>query len=1078
MKKFIWKIFFIIFLFVICDIVVSQEKYSEEDFDFTFDLKFSNWMNYGLKNLEEEKRIDGFSKLISYRLIWKGKNKDDGKKLTIRIENKNPIITNNYDYYDIPSIKINVLFLGVGSAINFVDYVKLKKDDEPSVRNIFFKLAKNGKLTFQKGNEKDLQWVVVKVLKNENIKTREKIKKYGRIHSRFLFVLWNKAAVPDLPTYITNTNYKEYYSETPLIPDSESKLEQRPTDIAFDIDIEINERFYNKNNRPKYGLMELKEHHSWIPFRFIKEYRLIGQTKNKGKPIPLSKSKNKDYSATLTEKSKDNIKVNIGFIGVQPVEKEILIPSNDYDEKKNMEQLFKLMADHNKLEYDPEDSKYNLKLITILMDKKNVNKELIKKFKDNKIPRHKYFFILSTKPFSVIKDIIADKDEIKEVVLFKKVDKPITRKATPKKVNKYYIESLKKISILNKIPKDSLLKYLKLSLKISPEKNISELNCISRDGKILIGWRAKSNNKFSIVIKESKYFTYKFETNKLIFEKKDFNQNNKEYKKFINLTIDYVKKYINYSFVDKSNQQFSSILDSLREVYGPKLVVISENSKSGKKDTLKSVIQKDYKLAIPKYYLENKDIKISIRLPSNKEVSITANSESVSIPVKLGRKPVNIEIICEEDNHNLVEDSLTTVKILFRNNDIYSELNNKSLNKPINLFSYGKRKIKYDILVSHPYYYQKIPKEKGYFIKGLTLHIPMKLAKISFSVKFKKDGKFIKPKLPIDIKLKFEKEEFFKQFRIKPQFEYSKKEGYDYPITVNLKRKDSKIWKITEGDIINESSLNENGEHDIIIKRKTHKVPFKLTIISNDIPQNKIPIKVYLENDNIFDKKVAINDSISKTIEWPKEPSPLDEKIKIKLEKPKGFNVKGDDWRKHTYDDQISWNSKKHVKIPLEKLKDVPVLYADITIGPINRRVLYDSLNIIVKQVNKSDVKQCFLLVSNGIERNFSGITGIKKVLSDIPKFEPLSPNFYPEITRLLTKFQAAFSKQDRDRTNVKFYFYISNSTYDWLSRDTNKLNKKLNDLGISHDQVIFFISDPELPTGKLGDYNMVNWQI
>lgn len=222
------------------------------------------------------------------------------------------------------------------------------------------------------------------------------------------------------------------------------------------------------------------------------------------------------------------------------------------------------------------------------------------------------------------------------------------------------------------------------------------------------------------------------------------------------------------------------------------------------------------------------------------------------------------------------------------------------------------------------------------------------------------------------------------------------------------------------------------------------------------------------------DVQLAVNQTKRETISWPRKPLDKDT-VRISVEKPIGLNVREDvQWQNATFDTTLRWDGVSEIQFQLYKLPVFEILYLDLTQDNIDRSILLENINSHLSAIQqRKDVQDCFLWLSNGVDRSYGYAERARDIVNGLSRVEPLVQDFYNELRRVVDGFNS--SCKVLQRIQPEYHLFLSQSSFNWIRADVQTLTKMMKQLGLTEDQVTFYVQTDRKTDNALGRFRIVN---
>jgi hypothetical protein len=292
------------------------------------------------------------------------------------------------------------------------------------------------------------------------------------------------------------------------------------------------------------------------------------------------------------------------------------------------------------------------------------------------------------------------------------------------------------------------------------------------------------------------------------------------------------------------------------------------------------------------------------------------------------------------------------------------------------------------------------------------------------------------------------------------------------PIDLELRPGDTDCWRLAGRE------LKPNGPNRVSIERVLNrKAPFAFRIVApKEIPALRLKASLMAEGSpsDWIDRQVTLNEPFTSNIPWPQRPLDADT-VRIVLEKHTGIGVNGDQrWQSMTLDTAMRWNGIDEIQLEVHKLPPFRILYVDLTQDNIDRAVLLKTLNSQLSEIEqRTEVRDCFLWLSNGVDRSYGYFEKVRSVINDLTRFESLVQDFYNEVRKIVDGYKASCNVLQR--VVPDYHFYLSQSTFKWIRADVQTLSKRLRDIGVTDDRVTFYVYSDQKVEKVLGSFRIVN---
>jgi hypothetical protein len=495
----------------------------------------------------------------------------------------------------------------------------------------------------------------------------------------------------------------------------------------------------------------------------------------------------------------------------------------------------------------------------------------------------------------------------------------------------------------------------------------------------------------------------------------------------------------------------SARMDMLTQLY------LYRVPKFGHNDTVRwdLKLSKD-SISLPAYLIGGGSSKLTLRLKDNpfadleKEVVVKEIGKTLEIPLVLKLAPVTFLIY--EDNGKGYEGALRVTARRDGHSVVIGGVGNEDA---IGLFAGGVYSI------------EGISEDEDYAFGPLQIdpqkksrqEIKLHLAITRFEFRLVREGEFSTAKLPDSIRSSSNRRAFTAKLDIRKQgqtefasFGIPKKSRVK-PEKIEFPQEYAKAWDV-----------ERRGKEELVVRRRTKARTFNLKLSSDESsPPTSVNLKF---RDEV--KMLGANGKFSKSVEWPEVPQKEFDTISIAIEKPRGYDYEPvarweEGWAKET----IRWDGKEEIVKRLVRLPNLDVIYADITLQNIDRKLLVERIQRIVASCrDRQQVNDCLIWVTNCLTRYSGFINNVETVLDNIFTLDALAPSFYNELGLLWSKVQ---SYEHIERVRPMLHMFISRSTYKWIDKDQETLKRTLAGYGLDPATIVFYVEDKNLKDMKLG---------
>jgi hypothetical protein len=527
-------------------------------------------------------------------------------------------------------------------------------------------------------------------------------------------------------------------------------------------------------------------------------------------------------------------------------------------------------------------------------------------------------------------------------------------------------------------------------------------------------------------------------------------------------------KFANGSMVGTLARRYPKIFEELKEYAGRMLVLRKRGSV---RDIAIDLQYEDGSVQIPVYLWQQRD-RLVLALKSNDAASCRAVRLSGRVreplTITLEAKEVRVNIIpLDAERKRFTRRDLP--KIVIKHMDV--ELSGVVKQESTEFIASLVPEVRYQVGLTHRYY--ECPPWDGILAANIRdIKLKTTLTMDQYLIDLRPQGNFIEGRLPDSVLCtsRNNRQALVPLFR--NRIEIPRLLQLTPPITIDLKETDAEGWNL------HASPLQQKGRNTVTIQRElNHKARFSFRVgADDDLKGLRVKVSVSAEGfaPGWKDLQLVVNQTKRETIDWPKQPMPGDT-ISISMEKTNGINVSEDpQWQEAAFDTTVQWDGTSEIKLNAYKLPAFDVLYADLTQENIDRSTLLDQINgHLSASEGRADVKDCFLWISNGVDRSYGYLSRAREVVNDISRLEPLVQDFYNELRRLVDEFRTSYASIER--VQPKYHLFLSQSSYNWIRADTQTLSKVMKELGLTEDQVVFYIYTARRSDKTLGPFTVVN---
>lgn len=378
--------------------------------------------------------------------------------------------------------------------------------------------------------------------------------------------------------------------------------------------------------------------------------------------------------------------------------------------------------------------------------------------------------------------------------------------------------------------------------------------------------------------------------------------------------------------------------------------------------------------------------------------------------------------------------------------------------------------LSYEFSLSHKYF-EYGPQEYSVGGEKDELKLPTVMRLDLYPIQLAANGPFIRGRLPDSVICSSEGKNVvgsFSSARIAIPTIFELKP----PINVELRPGNSDNWRLVGKDL--QPGRPNKVSIERVLNRKAH---FSFRVVApTELPILRLRASLVAEGfpSEWNDTRIPLNEPVEASVTWPQKPLDSDT-VRITVEKPTGIGVNGDrNWQTASLDTTVRWSGTDGIQLGLHKLPPFRILYVDLTQDNIDRAVLLKALNGHLSEIEqRTEVRDCFLWLSNGVDRSYGYFEKARTVVNALTRLEPLVQDFYNEVRKIVDGYMTTCSVLQR--VVPEYHFYLSQSTFKWVRADVQTLTKRLNDIGVTDDRVTFYVYSDQKVEKALGSFRVVN---